>query len=93
MLLGKDRGKQGKVEHVIGKDKRVFVNGVNLYKRHVKKSGSIPGGIIDIPKSLDVSNVALVCPNCNKMTRVGYKIEGKTKMRICKKCKEEIKWR
>lgn len=91
IILGKDRGKEGKVEYVLGKDKRVFVGGANLYKRHVKKQGGIEGGIIDIPKSLDISNVALICPNCNKVTRVGFKLEGSDKIRICKKCKKEIK--
>lgn len=91
ILSGKDRGKEGKVEYVRGKDKRVFVGGANLYKRHVKKHGNIEGGIIDIPKSLDVSNVVLICPNCNKTTRVGFKFEGNDKMRICKKCGKEIK--
>ncbi|MDP3948117.1 MAG: 50S ribosomal protein L24 [bacterium] len=91
ILLGKDRGKEGKVEYVRGKDKRVFVGGANLYKRHVKKQGSIEGGIIDIPKSLDVSNVVLICPNCNKTTRVSFKLEGNEKVRICKKCGKEIK--
>ena len=91
ILLGKDRGKEGKVVFVLGKEKRVFVEGANLYKRHVKKQGSIEGGIINIPKSLDVSNVVLVCPNCNKPTRVGLKLEGNEKVRICKKCGKEIK--
>lgn len=91
ILLGKDRGKEGKVEYVLGKEKRIFVGGVNLYKRHVRKHGDIQGGIIDIPKSLDISNVALICPNCNKVTRVGFKLEGSDKIRICKKCKKEIK--
>ena len=91
ILLGKDRGKEGKVEYVLGKDKRVFVGGANLYKRHVRKHGNIEGGIIDIPKSLDVSNVALICSYCNKVTRVGFKLEGSDKIRICKKCKKEIK--
>ncbi|OGE29694.1 50S ribosomal protein L24 [Candidatus Daviesbacteria bacterium RIFCSPHIGHO2_01_FULL_40_11] len=91
VLLGKDRGKEGKVEFVLGKEKRVFVGGVNLYKRHVRKQGTIDGGIIDIPKSLDISNVALICPNCNKPTRVGFKLEGNEKVRICKKCGKEIK--
>lgn len=91
ILLGKDQGKEGKVEFVLGKDKKVFVGGANLYKRHVKKMQNMEGGIIDIPKPLDISNVALICPNCNKITRVGYKIEAKTKVRICKKCKKEIK--
>lgn len=91
ILLGKDRGKEGKVEFVLGKNKRVFVGGANLYKRHVKKQGQTEGGIIDIPKSLNISNVALICPNCNKMTRVGYKMVADEKFRICKKCGKEIK--
>lgn len=90
VLLGKDRGKDGTVEFVRAGDNRVFVNGVNLYKRHVKKMGDVEGGIIDIPKSLHVSNVGLICPNCKKLTRIGYKMVGTTKMRICKKCKKEI---
>ena len=90
ILLGKDRGKEGKVEYVLGKDRRVFVGGANLYKRHVRKQRDIQGGIIDIPKSLDVSNVALICPNCNKVTRVGYATVGNEKVRICHRCKKEI---
>lgn len=90
ILLGKDQGKEGKVVYVRGKDRRVFVEGANLYKRHVKKRGNLEGGIIDIPKSLDVSNVALMCPNCNKASRVGYKIVENEKVRICKKCQKEI---
>lgn len=91
VLLGKDRGKEGKVEFVLGKEKKVFVGGANLYKRHVKKHGNIEGGIIEIPKPLDVSNVALICPNCNKVTRIGYGMAGDTKIRVCRKCKKEIK--
>ncbi|MFH1535853.1 MAG: 50S ribosomal protein L24 [Patescibacteria group bacterium] len=81
ILLGKDRGKEGKVEYVMAKRNRVFVGGVNMYKRHVRKHGQVEGGIIDIPKSLDMSNVALVCLNCKKTTR---------NVRICKKCGKEI---
>lgn len=91
IILGKDRGKEGKVEYVLGKKKRVFVGGANLYKRHVRKQGQIEGGIIDIPKSLNISNVALICPNCNKVTRVGLVMEGMEKVRVCKKCGKEIK--
>jgi large subunit ribosomal protein L24 len=91
VLLGKDSGKEGKVAFVLGKDKKVFVEGANLYKRHVKKQGQIEGGIIDLPKPFDISNVALVCPNCKKLTRVGYKIVENDKLRICKKCNKEIK--
>ena len=91
ILLGKDRGKTGEVKLVLRKKKRVFVEGMNIYKRHVRKMQGIEGGIIDIPKTMDLSNVALICPNCNKPTRVGLKITGDTKIRVCKKCKKEIK--
>lgn len=91
ILLGKDRGKDGQVEYVMAKEKRIFVGGVNLYKRHVKKQGSTQGGIIDIPKSLDISNVGLICPNCKKVIRIGYELQGNLKIRICRKCKKEIK--
>ena len=91
IILGKDRGKEGKVEYVVGKNRRVFVGGANLYKRHVKKQRSIEGGIIDIPKSLNISNVALICPNCNKVTRVGFTTEGNEKVRVCKKCKRSLR--
>lgn len=91
ILLGKDRGKEGTVELIRAADNRVFVGGANLYKRHVKKTAGMEGGIIDIPKSLNISNVALICPNCKKIAKIGYRLEGKTKMRICKKCKKEIK--
>ncbi len=91
VLLGKDRGKEGTVELVSVSNNRVFVGGANLYKRHVKKMGNTEGGIIDIPKSLNISNVGLICPNCKKLAKVGYRLEGKIKMRFCKKCNKEIK--
>lgn len=93
VLLGKDRGKEGTVEYVMAKEGKVFVGGVNLYKRHVKKQGQIEGGIIDIPKPLDISNVALICPNCRKVTRIGFKKMVNEKIRICRKCGKEIKGR
>ena len=85
ILLGKDRGKEGKVEYVLGKESKVFVGGINLSKRHVRKHGNMEGGIIEIPKPLNVSNVALICPNCNKITRIGFKTTADTKVRICRK--------
>lgn len=97
-MLGKDRGKEGKVTFVLGKEGKVFVENANLYKRHVRKmpasrgGQNIEGGIINLPKPLDVSNVSLICPNCKKVTRVGYQKIGNEKVRICKKCRKEIKW-
>ena len=91
ILLGKDRGKEGIVELVRSGDNRVFVGGANLYKRHVKKMEGIEGGIIDIPKSLHISNVGLICPNCKKVTRIGINMTKDGKIRVCKKCGKEIK--
>lgn len=87
VIAGKDTSKQGKVENVNEKRQTVLVPDINMYKKHVKKSEQFPqGGIVDLSRPLDVAKVALVCPKCNKMTRVGYKeIEG-SKKRICKKC-------
>lgn len=90
ILLGKDSGKEGIVEYVMAKEKKVFVGGINLYKRHVKKTNQSAGGIINIPKPLDLSNVALICPNCKRVTRAGFKFVGDSKVRICRKCKKEV---
>lgn len=91
IMLGRDRGKEGTVEYVIAKKNKVFVGGANFYKRHVKKVRGMEGGIINIPKPMNASNVALVCPTCHKLTRIGLKVMGDTKVRVCKKCGKEIK--
>lgn len=91
VLLGKDRGKKGKVEKVLQKKGKVIVSGVNIYKRHLKSQGEgKPGGIVDIIKPLAVSKVALICPKCSQQTKVGYKLTTEGKKRICRKCKEVI---
>ena len=91
ILAGKDSGRTGKVDRVLIKTDKVVVAGANIYKRSVKKMGDNQGGIIDLVKPMDISNVALVCPSCKKITRVGFKVEGKEKIRICRKCGKEIK--
>ncbi len=90
IMLGKDRGKEGAVEKVLGKQGKVFVAGANLYKRHVRKMQDIEGGIIDLPKPMDASNVALICPSCKQITRVGFLLKENKKVRVCKKCQKEI---
>lgn len=91
VLLGKDKGKKGKVEQVLPKKNAVVVKDINVFKRHKKKqSEESKGQIVDIVKPLGVSKVALVCPHCKKPTRVGYSIVKSEKKRICKKCKEEL---
>lgn len=91
VLLGKDRGKTGKIEKVFPRDNKIIVSGVSVYKRHLKSRGpGKPGGIIDIVKPIPLPNVALICPTCKKQTRIGYKIEDTHKSRICRKCQGVI---
>lgn len=92
IISGKYRGKKGKVLKAFPKEKKILVEGVNLVKKHrrPRREGE-KGQIIEIPAPLDVSNVKLICPNCGKATRVGYRIEKERKFRICKKCDQEIK--
>ncbi len=91
VLLGKDKGKQGKVEKVFPKSGKVLVAGVNLYKKHKKPTGkTLQGGIIDITKPLGASSVAIICPKCKLPTKVGFKLENKKKLRICKKCNQVL---
>jgi large subunit ribosomal protein L24 len=92
ILLGKDRGKTGTIEKVLLKKAEVVVPGINVYKRHIKKGlAGNEGGVVELSKPLDISNVMLVCPSCKKPTRVGVKVEGEENVRFCKKCKKEIK--
>ena len=91
ILLGKDKGKKGKVEKAFPNSGMVIVGGLNLFKRNKKPQGrTLQGGIIDITKPLSVSRLAVVCPKCKLSTKVGYKLGPKNKERICKKCNQSI---
>jgi len=92
IIRGKDRGRKGKIERVYSKADRVLVEGLNIYKKHVKAQGKDkPGGIIEISRPLPVGNVILVCPKCKKTIRVGYFFDKQGKKhRKCKKCQEAI---
>jgi large subunit ribosomal protein L24 len=92
VLTGKDRGKTGEVIRSIPEASKVIVEGVNIAKKHQRAtSATMQGGIIDKDMPIPVANVALICPNCGKPTRVGYKIDGDgTKVRVCKKCSGEM---
>ena len=92
ITAGKDRGKKGKVLQAFPKEGRILVEGVNLRKKHQrpKKQGE-KGQIISMPTSISVSNVKLICPKCAKPSRVIYKTLRQNKLRICKKCNQEIK--
>ncbi|MCX7880910.1 MAG: 50S ribosomal protein L24 [Patescibacteria group bacterium] len=91
IISGKDKGREGIIEKVYLKANKVLISGINLYKRHIKKSEKFPqGGVVEIPRPLLVSKVMLICPKCHKLTRVGFEKREKKKWRICKKCREKI---
>ena len=100
VLSGKDRGKQGRVIQARPKERRVIVENVNIVKRHtrpkpIKDSSRMggqqvtPGGVIDKPAPLNVANVMIVCPVCNRATRVGHEfrtVKGdQVKVRVCRR--------
>lgn len=91
IILGKDKGRTGKIEKVFSKTNMVLINGVNQYKRHLKaRSQKEPSEIVTITKPLKVENVALICPNCKVPTRVGFSIAKNDKIRVCRKCEKKI---
>lgn len=91
IISGKDRGRIGRVLRSFPKEARLLIEGINLRKKHIRaRREGEKGQIVEIPAPLHISNVKLICPKCNKATRVGYKIEKDKKYRICKKCKEPI---
>jgi large subunit ribosomal protein L24 len=91
VISGKDKGKTGKILKIMADTDRAVVEGINLYKKHVKpKREGEKGQVITVPRSIHVSNIQLICPSCGKPTRVGHVIEGKNKSRVCKKCQSRI---
>ena len=109
VLSGKDRGKEGRVVDAMPRDRKVIVENLNLVKRHMRPrplrdssrmSGPQvePGGIVEKPAPMPVSRVMLVCPVCNRPTRVGIDTresprgEAPRKVRVCKRadCRQDI---
>jgi len=87
VLSGKDKTKTGKVSRISKLENKIVVDGVNKVKKHMKRTEQFEGGIIEIDKPINASNVMVVCPHCKERTRVGFNdMKGKDKKRICKKC-------
>src|SRR5258708_1497343 len=87
IMGGKDRGKTGKVLHVLVSEGRVTVEGLNLYKKRVKpKQQGQKGETVLVPRPLPASRVMIVCRSCKRPVRVGFRFEGEAKIRYCKKC-------
>ena len=88
---GKDRGKTGKVISVDPKNDKIIVEGRNIFKCHVKPSNKYPqGGIIEKSMPIRRENASVVCPSCNKASRVKMSGIKNDKRRICNKCKETL---
>lgn len=92
VMTGKSKSKSGRILSVLPSKEKVIIEGINIVKRHMKPSKKYSqGGIIEKEGPIHISNVMLVCPKCNKSTRIGNTVldDGK-KLRTCKKCKEVI---
>ena len=91
VIAGADAGKRGRVLRVFPDKDRVLVEHVRMVKKTVssKQGKNTKGGIAEQESPLHVSNLAVVCPNCGPV-RVGYKVDGKTKTRVCRKCGQTL---
>jgi large subunit ribosomal protein L24 len=92
VITGKEKGKIGAVLKVDSEKGRIIVEKVNVVKRHSKANMQTgQGGIIEKEAPLDISNVMIVCNKCAQPTRIGNrKLDGSTKVRLCKKCGEPM---
>jgi len=97
IIAGKDRGKTGRVKSVDPKKQRVYVEGANIIKRHLKprtlrdtQRAQEMGGIVEMEGPIHVSNVMLIDPDSGQPTRVTVKREGGRRMRVAKKSGKEI---
>jgi len=91
VIAGKYKGKTGQVMRVYEKTSRVTVEKINIRTKHIKKTATKAGQKIQFEAPFAISNVQLICPSCNKATRVGYSTPAKGKRyRVCKKCGESV---
>ncbi len=92
VIAGKDRGKKGKVRFAYPDDQRILVEGVNFIKRHTRARGQArQAGIVEREAPVHVSDVMLLCNQCNHPARIGYRsLEDGKKVRFCHACGEVI---
>lgn len=91
ITVGRDKGREAKVEKILVKDQAVLLPGLNQYKKHKKPQGEgRPGEILTLSRPVKAANVALICPKCKMPTRVGYSFVGQKKTRVCRKCDQPI---
>ncbi len=91
VISGKDKGRTAKILRSMPKDRQILVEGINLKNKALKsKKQGVAGQMIKVAAPIDVSDVKFICPKCKKAVRIGYKIDGNKKFRICKKCQSEV---
>ena len=92
VIAGKDKGKSGNIKKVDLEKGRVIVDGANMVTKAQKANpaAGIQGGLIKVEASIDSSNVMIECPACSKATRVEMKVIDGKKVRVCKKCGEQL---
>lgn len=93
IILGEEKGRTGKVIRVFKKTGLVIVDGLNKFKKHLKPTGSGQAGkIIEKEKPIKVSKLVLICPSCQKATKVAYQLDKSgAKYRLCRLCHSIIK--
>ena len=90
IIAGKDKGKRGRILKILRDKDRIIVEGANMVKKAKKRRNQQDrGGIVEIAAPIHSSNLMIVCRKCGP-TRTGYKLEGETKTRICRKCGEAL---
>ena len=92
VMTGKEKGKEGKVLQILPEKQTVVIEKLNMLKKHTRPNQNNPkGGIIEREGKVHLSNVMILCGNCNKPTRTGAKLlpDGK-KLRSCKSCGEVL---
>ena len=91
VIAAKDKGKEGRVLATFPHNERVLVEHVAIAKKAARPTQQNPqGGIIEIEKPIHVSNVKLICPKCSQPTRVAVKRVDGARVRVCKKCGNDI---
>ena len=91
IISGNDKGKTGKVLAALPEEGKIVAEGINIKKKHVRpRERGKKGELVRIPAAFPASRAMVICPNCGKPTRIGYRTTENKKVRICKKCKEGI---
>ncbi len=87
VLIGKDKGREGTIEEIFPKEMKALIQGINVYKKHVKKAYAKDGkgGVYEVPRPISLSKLGVVDPKTGKVIRVGFQVKGGKKLRVSRK--------